>query len=478
MSGGCTAARVGLVAASDPHRLAVHDDDGPVSYADLHHRLQRCAQWLARAGLQAGDRVAVGGTGLARQLLPLLAAEGLGAVTASFGSAGDEAAQALFRHVQWVVAGTPQAVPDGVRFLLLDETVLAGLRQPLEGPAIAWADLPADAPVRLARTSGSTGPPKFLLHPRAGHDWWIDYLLQPGLVQGPESRLLVLCPLLVGGAYSRVSAGLRSGGAVLGGAQLDLDRLRPNLVLGLSVHVERFLDALPPGARLPAPVATVILGGAVPLVLRRRLAATLRGAVENTYGSNECGPVAAQSGAGEEGALVPKAEVRILDDAGRALPMGELGTIALRTPVVGRGYLGDEAASAAYRDGWFVTSDVGILVRPGVLRVLGRRDDLLVIGGLKVPAGFLEERLAGVPSLASAAVLSVQLDGGKSTLGVAVVLARGATPAQVQADLSRVLADVAAVGIRFVTVNALPRLPGGKIDRAALLRLFLALKPS
>jgi acyl-coenzyme A synthetase/AMP-(fatty) acid ligase len=469
-----TAAHLSAIAAHHPRTLAVHDDDGPVDHGQFHHRLQRCAQLLAAEGVRPGDRVAVGGPGIARQLLVLLAVEGLGGVTAGFAAEGDDAAPAMFRHVQWVVASLPQAVPAGVRFLLVDDAFLARLDQPLEGPAPAWAEVAGDAPIRMARTSGSTGAPKFLLHTRTGHDWWIDSILEPGQVQGSGSRVLLLCPLLVGGALARASACLRRGGAVLGGRQLDLDQLRPSVVLGLQVQLEGFLDALPPGMQFARPVATVVIGGAVPSVLRERLGAVLRGPVENFYGSNECGRVADHSSGRGEGPLVPGVEVRILDDDGRDLPTGELGTIALRTPVVGRGYLNDEGASAAYRDGWFITSDLGMLVAPGVLRVVGRRDDLLVIGGLKIVASVLDERLVGLPGVADGAVLSVQLDSGRSMLGVAVVLSPGGTLSHAQQELARVMADVAGLGIRLVAVDALPRLLGGKLDRAALLRQFLA----
>jgi O-succinylbenzoic acid--CoA ligase len=113
-------------------------------------------------------------------------------------------------------------------------------------------------------------------------------------------------------------------------------------------------------------------------------------------------------------------------------------------------------------------------VAPGVLRLVGRRDDVIVLGGVKATAGLLEQRLAGLASLAAGSVLSVQLDGGRTTLGVVVVLAPGRVLAEAQAQVQSALADVAAMGIRLMAVDALPRLSGGKLDRLALLRLFLA----
>jgi acyl-coenzyme A synthetase/AMP-(fatty) acid ligase len=393
VSGGCTAARIGAIAARDPQRLAIHDDDGPVSYAELHHRLQRCAQVLAAMGVRAGDRVAIGGPGLAAQLVATLAVEGLGGVTASFTVDGDASAAALFRHVQWVVAGQQQDVPAGVRFLAMDEAFRSSLRQPLDGPALPWAVLPDAAPVRLARTSGSTGASKFLLQSWRGHFWSVDEFARACLVGGRDARMLLLSPLLVGGAYPRVSACLRAGAAVLGGEHIVLDVMRPTFVFGLPAHLDWFVNALPAGFVFPAPVAASVAGGSVPRPLRERLEATLGAPVNNSLGSNEAGPICFHLDAEGIGTLVPGVEVRILDDDGSELPDGQAGILVLRTPLVGTGYLEPQLEASGHRDGWFVTSDVCARVGSDRLRLFGRRDDMLVIAGLKVPAAAVEERL-------------------------------------------------------------------------------------
>jgi long-chain acyl-CoA synthetase len=448
-----------------------------LTYGEFRHRVIRCAQVLAALGFRAGDRVAIGGPGLGRQLLVSIAVEGLGGVTASFAAEGDDAAPALFRHVQWVIAGIACDVPVGVRTVLVDDAFLQSLQRPLEGPAPAWADPPPHAPMRLARTSGSSGAPKFLLHDRTGFEWWLASAYSSCLLgRGVDSRMLVLCPLVVGGAYARACACLRIGAAVLAGYRLDLAALRPTSMFGLAAHLQGFLAAVPPGAVLASPIAASVVGGAVPRPLRDRAAKVLGVPIHNRYGLNEAGPVCEAVDADGVGTVLPGVELRILDDAGRDLPPGEIGTIALRTPAVADGYLDVDPATnaAAFRDGWFITSDAGAQLAPGVLRLVGRRDDVIVLGGVKASAGVLEERLGGLASLAAGAVLSVQLDGGRTTLGVVVVLAPGRVLADAQVELERALCDVGHMGIRLIAAEALPRLPGGKVDRAALLRQFLA----
>jgi acyl-coenzyme A synthetase/AMP-(fatty) acid ligase len=469
-----TAVHLEAVAAREPGRLAVHDGEGPVTYGELCHRVQRCAQLLLGLGFRAGDRVAIAGQHLGRQLLVAIAAESLGGVTAIFVEGGDPAAPALFRHVQWVVAGEPQAVPPGVRFVHFDDAFRHALQQPLDGPAPAWADPPPDAPARLARTSGSSGASRFLLHHRAGFEWWLATAHEGCLLgQGADSRMLVLCPLVAGGALARVCACIRIGGAVLAGVVLDLDQMRPTSMFGLTAHLAGFVDAIPQGMVLP--IAVCVVGAALPRQLRERASAALRGPIHNRYGCNEAGPICEVLDADGVGPVLAGVGLRILDEQGRDLPPGEVGTIALRTPAMAAGYLDDPEASArAFRDGWYISSDAGAQVAPGVLRLVGRRDELVVVGGVKVTASSLEGRLAGLAALTAVAVLSVRLDGGATTLGVAAVLAPGHTLADARVQLQPLLADLAGQGVALLAVDALPRLPGGKVDRAALLRQFLA----
>ncbi|QJW84113.1 hypothetical protein HK414_10070 [Ramlibacter terrae] len=91
------------------------------------------------------------------QLVVLLAAEGLGALTASFGAEDDVDAEAIFRHVDWVFAGRPQTVPPGVRFHAIDPQFLDTVAQPLGRERPAWSAADYREPQRMSRTSGSSG---------------------------------------------------------------------------------------------------------------------------------------------------------------------------------------------------------------------------------------------------------------------------------------------------------------------------------
>ena len=146
--------------------------------------------------------------------------------------------------------------------------------------------------------------------------------------------------------------------------------------------------------------------------------------------------------------------------------------IAVRSPVVVAGYLGDEQASAqALRGGWFVTGDAGVLTGPRSLRLAGRHDDLVNLGGIKLPAALVAEQLAGIAGIAESAVLAVVLPQG-SGVGVAIVLAPGATREAVVPAVQAAVHVDAATPLAVACLPALPRSPGGKVDRQALLRIF------
>lgn len=102
------------------------------------------------------------------------------------------------------------------------------------------------------------------------------------------------------------------------------------------------------------------------------------------YGLSEAAPVVSTNTPtchklGSSGRVIPGVEVRIVDEAGQAVPEGEKGEIAIRGENVMAGYWHNEAATAeALRDGWLYSGDLGYLDRDGFLYVLGRTKSLLI----------------------------------------------------------------------------------------------------
>ena len=156
--------------------------------------------------------------------------------------------------------------------------------------------------------------------------------------------------------------------------------------------------------------------------------------------------------------------------AGVTADLDSGGRIRLGGPVLARGYrLRPELTAAAFAGGRFVTGDRGRFTADGRLEVLGRADDVVVTGGEKVDPAAVEAALATHPAVAEAAAVGVpDPEWGQRVVAV-VVLRPGATldlaaaRDHVAARLSRVAAPR-----ELRVVDALPLLPSGKLDRAAL----------
>jgi O-succinylbenzoic acid--CoA ligase len=232
----------------------------------------------------------------------------------------------------------------------------------------------------------------------------------------------------------------------------DVAKHRAQFVSLVPTMLARLLDA---GADLSPYRGILIGGGAMRSELRTRAEAAGARIVQ-TYGLTEtCGGVV------YEGAPFPGTRVRI-----------EGGLIELSGPSLMTAYLGDPAAtSAAFTDdGWLRTGDAGRVDGRGMLRVLGRADELIDSGGEKVWPQEVEEALATHPAVADVAVGSrPDPEWGQRVVAFVVAADRSAPPTLEE------LRDHAASSIaRFkaprelVLLHALPRTASGKVRRAAL----------
>jgi O-succinylbenzoic acid--CoA ligase len=168
------------------------------------------------------------------------------------------------------------------------------------------------------------------------------------------------------------------------------------------------------------------------------------------------------------GAPLPGLELRILDPAGREVPPGEEGTIAVRGPTLMRGYLDDAVATAeALRDGWLRTGDLGRLDARGRLTVLARRTDLILSGGENVYPAEVEAVLAAHPAVAEVAVVG-RPDSRWGQVPVAVVVPRPAATLDDLGAWARARLAAFKVPAEVLAATVLPRTAAGKVDRAAV----------
>ncbi|OZB24647.1 MAG: hypothetical protein B7X49_14540 [Acidiphilium sp. 34-64-41] len=98
--------------------------------------------------------------------------------------------------------------------------------------------------------------------------------------------------------------------------------------------------------------------------------------------------------------------LRVVDDDGRDLPLGETGEVVTRSDCTMSGYWGNEAATAsALRNGWLYTGDVGYLDGRGFLTLLDRSKDMIISGGSNIYPREIEEVLLRHPAVAEVSVI-------------------------------------------------------------------------
>ncbi len=333
-------------------------------------------------------------------------------------------------------------------------------------PLAADEDDPEDPTVLVIGTSGSTGVPKGALLSRSA------LAASAAATQrqlGPPGNWLLALPAQ---HIAGLQVLLRS---LAGGTAPHI------LDTGLPFTPERFVTAtegLPPGPRYVSLVPTqlqraiaddeaaaalrtftgVLVGGAVTSATLQGRARAARINLVTTYGMSEtCG------GCIYDGVPLPGVEATLEAD----------GRVLLGGPVVGRGYRNLPAHPAFRRsaDGrrTFLTDDLGEW-SDGRLQILGRIDDVIVTGGLKIAPALLEAAITRLASVAEVVVVGVPDPEWGQTVAAVVVAADPDAPP----ELPQLLRACEQAGVpralqprSLVVVHQLPLRGPGKPDRAA-----------
>lgn len=163
----------------------------------------------------------------------------------------------------------------------------------------------------------------------------------------------------------------------------------------------------------------------------------------------------------------------ILDEAGRPLPPGTEGELAIRTPFAFEGYVNnpDATAESFTADGWFLTGDVARMDQAGDVRILGRRKEQINRGGVKFHPADVEEVLLRDPRIQTAALIGMP-DERLGERNCCFVVPRPGQPAPTLEALTALLAEAGVAKFkwpeRLEVAESLPVTPTGKVQRAVL----------
>lgn len=477
-------------------RTFLRAGDVDLSFGELDRRARSFARLLADAGVGRGDRVALMLTNRPEFVVAVHAAHHLGAavvlVSPAWKATEIEHAVRLTTPVQGVADGPSVPLLRQVLPVIdVDAAVLP--HRPADGLAVSPADeaVSPDDEAVLVFSSGTTGMPKAVRHThrslRVATRHWVDAL---GLtdadrfqVTTPPSHILGLLNLL---------AAADAGATVRLHPRFDLDEVLHRIEserMTLEMVVAPIALAMANHPNLESSDLSslrFIMWGATPVTESVARTVTERTGVPflACYGASEL-PVISGNPVHQPdrwrldavGLPVSGVELRVVDLAtGEPLPTGEVGEIQARSPSVMAGYLPDEANAEAFVDGgWYRTGDVGFVEPEGWVHLTDRSKEMIKVSGFQVAPAEIEAVLHGHPAVLDCAVFGVP-DARAGEVPVAAVRVDPSNPVTTD-DLRQLVARTLATYKQLrdvVVVDAIPRLPSGKVLRRVLRDEWLA----
>ena len=174
------------------------------------------------------------------------------------------------------------------------------------------------------------------------------------------------------------------------------------------------------------------------------------------------------------GQVSPRVNIRIIDDSGHDLPVGEVGEILLTSPGVMKGYWNNTAATIdTLRDDWVHTGDLGRLDHEGYLYLVDRKKDMIISGGENIYSREVEEAVVTHDAVLEVAVIGVPDEKWGEAVKAVVVLRPGKiASAQDLIDhcRPRIAGYKRPQHVEFV--DDIVKLPSGKIDKVRLRKLY------
>jgi len=187
--------------------------------------------------------------------------------------------------------------------------------------------------------------------------------------------------------------------------------------------------------------------------------------------SNPYDPAKGERRGGTVGFPLPGVSLRVCDEAGQSLPVGEIGGIQVKGPNVFKGYwrMPEKTKEEFTDDGYFRTGDVGKIDERGYVAIVGRSKDLIISGGYNVYPAEIEGYINELPGVAESALVGVpHPDFGE--VGVAVVVRKGGAAVDGEQIIGVLKSKLANFKIpkRCFVVDDLPRNAMGKVQKNLL----------
>jgi fatty-acyl-CoA synthase len=498
-----------LNARRSPHRAAVVDDEGALTYKELDEAVNAVAHGLLAKGVRGGDGVAIlarnhrwfviANYGCARvgARIILLNSEFSGPQIKEV--AEREGAKLIIYDDEYTAAVSKADPPLGKLRALGVNPDAVDLSAPGSGEALSGStdETLADVISRNSKarapkvtkhasiiilTSGTTGTPKGANRSTPPTLAPIGGILSHVPFEAGEVTSLP-APMFHALGYLHASIAMFLGSTLVLRRRFkpltvlaDIEKRRATGLVVVPVMLSRILEALEKLESKPdlSSLRIVFVSGSqLGADLAKRALKDLGPVVYNMYGSTEisfatiAGPKDLEFSPSTAGPIVAGAKVKILDDNGKEVPQGEVGRIFVGTTFPFTGYTGGGGKQII--DGLLSSGDVGYFDERGLLYVSGRDDEMIVSGGENVFPAEVEDLISGHPDVVEATAIGVEDKEWGARLR-AFVVKKQDTSVDEDAIKHYVREHLARYKVprEVIFLDELPRNPTGKILKREL----------
>ncbi len=485
-----------------PLKIAAKDRFREINYADLNVRVNQLAHGLLSIGVKRGDAVALSVGNRIEHLEIIFATAKIGAL-------------AIPLDVKWKALELASVIAAlEPRFIILQEDCVAEFHKAKELKDISSlkavslsadlsysgllngqsADEPdvhvyEDDPFAVLLTSGTTGFPKGCLATQRTFVFHcINNAIEKGL--GAHDTAILSSPIYFNAGRSFTLGIIYFGGTMILHERFDAEEVLKTIeqekvtyVGAVPVMCERMLHVLESNKYDTSSLRCLaITGGKVHPAVLGALKQNLTANIYRTYASTDSGQMAISKPgdmgekANAAGRPVWCVDLRIVDDDGKPVKVGDVGEIICQSPLATHGYYKNpQATDAAFLNGWFYTGDLGYFDEEGYLFVSGRKKDMVKSGGISIYPLEIESVIYSHPDILEAAVIGVPDSQWGEALKAVIVLkpaVRLSAEALQQFCKERLAAYKVPKSVEFR--DALPHTEVGKVNKVKLREMILA----
>ena len=197
--------------------------------------------------------------------------------------------------------------------------------------------------------------------------------------------------------------------------------------------------------------------------------------VSEGFGMTEASPVICVNNPldivpGSVGRALPDTEIKVIDSDGLSLPAGEIGELCVRGPQVMSGYWQrpEETAETLTADGWLKTGDIALIQTDGVVKIVDRLKDMIIVSGFNVYPNEIDDVLVSHPDIIESAVIGVEDIHSGEAIKAYVVTQRADLTSEKVRNYCRKQLTAYKVPKEIVFTDQLPKSAVGKVLRREL----------